>query len=108
MRRDQDFGMADERMIGRRWLGLEHVNRRAGDLGRGPGPRPAPPSSIKPPRAQLMIRTVGLIRAISAGRSGSASRPSAACERQEVATAPKVVEPNRRSRRRARAPCPRP
>ena len=52
-------------------------------------------SSIRPPRAQLMIRTDGFIRAISRGadqvaRLGRHRR----VQRQEVAAAPEVVEPH--------------
>ena len=64
VRRDHNLGMADQGVIRRRRLGVEDVDRRAGDLAAIEGFQRAA-SSIRPPRAQLMMRTDGFIMAIS-------------------------------------------
>ena len=79
MGRDQHLGMLDQRVIGRRRLGLEDVDRRAGDLARVEGLDQGGLVDQAAP-AQLMIRTPGFIWAESRGADRCCgSRRSAAC-----------------------------
>ena len=93
VRRDHDQRMADQRVVRRRRLGLEDVDRRAGDLARLQSigqcrfvDQPAP-GAVDDPDRRLHQRD--LAGADQVARLGRQRRVQA----QEVAAAPEVVEP---------------
>ena len=86
--------MADQRVIRGRRLGIEDVDGGARDLAALRGLPASAASSIRPPRAQLMIRTVGFIMAISRAPTRlRVSAVSGVCSVMKVAAGPQVVKP---------------